>query len=57
MHKQILGELFFYGKTWNGRLLHSEYPHLFSFAIEDNITLKYVLAQESLQDIFNLPMS
>jgi hypothetical protein len=42
---------------WNGRLVQSDFFHLFTFALDDNITLKSVLAQVSLQDIFHLPMS
>jgi hypothetical protein len=53
-----LGEtILFWKNMWNDRLLHTNFPHLFSFALDDNITLKSVLAQVSLQDIFHLPVS
>jgi hypothetical protein len=42
---------------WNGHLMQYQFPHLFSFSINKDITLHSVLNQETLQDIFQLPLS
>jgi hypothetical protein len=40
---------------WNGRVPQITYPHLFSFALNKDISLKEVLGTESLQFLFSLP--
>jgi hypothetical protein len=40
--------ILFWKDVWNGRILYLSYPHVFSFAIEENATLQSVLAQDSL---------
>jgi hypothetical protein len=42
---------------WNGRVPQITYPHLFSFALNKDISLKEVLGTESLQFLFSLPLS
>lgn len=48
--------ILFWKDKWNGKILHLTYPHLFSFADDENISLHSVMIQDSLQDIFNLPL-
>jgi hypothetical protein len=49
--------IMFWKDLWNGHLLQNQFPHLFSFSINKDITLHSVLNQETLQDIFQLPLS
>jgi hypothetical protein len=42
---------------WNGRVLSQLYPQLFSFTINENITLFSVLELNELEDLFHLPLS
>jgi hypothetical protein len=42
---------------WSERIIKLSYAQLHSFAINGNITAKAVMEQESLQDIFHLPLS
>jgi hypothetical protein len=42
---------------WNGRVLHITYPHLHSCAINQEIKLSAVLNEESIQNLFHLPLS
>jgi hypothetical protein len=47
----------FWQDMWNGRVLNQLYPHLFSFTINENITLFSVLELNELEDLFHLPLS
>jgi hypothetical protein len=47
----------FWQDMWNGRVLSQLYPHLFSFTINENITLFSVLELNELEDLFHLPLS
>jgi hypothetical protein len=49
--------ILFWKDMWNGRILNLTYPHLYSFVDDENISLHSVMAHDSLQDIFNLPLS
>jgi hypothetical protein len=49
--------ILFWKDLWNGQLLQNQFPHLFSFSTNKGITLQSVLNQETLQDIFQLPLS
>jgi hypothetical protein len=40
-----------------GRILEQSYPRLHSFAINDNICLNSVFNQDSLHDLFQVPLS
>jgi hypothetical protein len=49
--------ILFWKDLWNGLILQHTYPHQFSFAKNDNITLFSVREHDSLQDLFNTPLS
>jgi hypothetical protein len=42
---------------WNDRILQLHYPQLYSFTLNENITVVGALAMEFLQDLFTLPLS
>jgi hypothetical protein len=45
--------ILFWSDLWNGRVLKLSYPHLFSFATNENITIKAVIEKEDLQSVFS----
>jgi hypothetical protein len=49
--------ILFWKDLWNGHLLQNQYPHLFSYVVNEDITLYSVLHQKELHDIFHLPLS
>jgi hypothetical protein len=49
--------ILFWRDMWNGRVLHIIYPHLHSCAINQEIKLSAVLNEESIQNLFHLPLS
>jgi hypothetical protein len=42
---------------WSGRVLQLTFPHLFSFTRKEDITVASVLELNSLQEVFQLPLS
>jgi hypothetical protein len=42
--------------VWNGSILQHTYPQLYSFAKDNQVTVKIVLELESLEDRFHLPL-
>jgi hypothetical protein len=48
--------ILFWKDIWNGYLLQNQFPHLFSYVVNEDITLFSVLHQEELYDIFHLPL-
>jgi hypothetical protein len=49
--------ILFWNDLWNGRVLRLQFPHLHSFAINENLTVKAAMEQDHLQDLFHLPLS
>jgi hypothetical protein len=42
---------------WNGRVLQLAFPQFFFFPKKEDITVASVLALDSLQNVFHLPLS
>lgn len=42
---------------WTDNILKDQWPHLFSFAINENCSVKDLLASEAPSDLFHLPLS
>jgi hypothetical protein len=49
--------ILFWRDLWNGRILRMQYPELYSFAINEDIGLAFVRNEDTLQNIFHLPLS
>jgi hypothetical protein len=47
----------FWQDLWNGRVLCQSYPHLYSYANNQNITPCSVLETSELEELFYLPIS
>jgi hypothetical protein len=41
---------------WNGSIMQHTYPHLYSFAKDNQVTVKTVLELDSLEEHFHLPL-
>jgi hypothetical protein len=48
---------YFWNDLWGDSILQQRFPHLFSFAIDPNLTVHQVLNYEYLEDLFHLPLS
>jgi hypothetical protein len=42
---------------WRGNALSQEYPRLFSFVLDKNVSLKEMVALENIEEHFYLPLS
>jgi hypothetical protein len=49
--------ILFWQDMWNGSILQHDYPQLYSFTKNNQVSLKSVLHLESLEDHFHLPLS
>jgi hypothetical protein len=43
--------------SWNGLDLHTDFPRLFSFALDNTISVREVFQQEDISQLFYLPLS
>jgi hypothetical protein len=49
--------ILFWSDLWNGRILKQAYQQLFSFVINENVTIQTVMEQDDLQSLFWLSLS
>ena len=47
----------FWSDCWNGRAFHQQFPRLFSFALNPDISVKEVLSSVDMAQLFALPLS